>query len=235
MAGRKKGEAADAADALRDEFSAMVQAAVRAGQTIDRGSITRELMQHGVSRATAHRWLDKALSGETPVKRLTPEVRRARSDFAKERYNNLDPADDASLIAPPIPLENDVSTPEMQAALEVSKAAVATLEAQGSGTSAIPVMALVSECVATAQALKRHASNPDGSPRNTKLLLQSSDHLRRTVETAARLTQLMVEINGQQDFHREVLDLVRRFFAIAPDAAGELMRALDALTARWAA
>ena len=172
------------------------------------------------------------MRGENFCPKRISARRRAQMARGVERLRTLDPADDIDLMAPVDPLESDVVTPEMQDALVESETAVADL-ASDTGCGNIPVLDHVQACLTISDRLIKHATLEDGTIRNTKLLLAASEHKRRAADTAARLTQVMLELRGAERFNKEVVAVIRRISAHAPSLGADLVRELDMLAARW--
>ena len=219
---------------IRDEFVARMARLQAEGGAIDRAGLAGELIAQGVSRATAYRWIDKALGGPVPE---VAAQRKARNRAAIDRGRALDPNDDTTIVSPAEPLEPEIITPEMQATLEESAEAMRTLIAVRTegrlGT--VPVMDNIQRCLEIAERLERHALNDAGEIRNTKLLLAASEHRRRATQTAAQLMQLMVDVAEAEGFNREILELVRKFCERAPAIGADLVRELDGIATRWGA
>ena len=73
----------------------------------------------------------------------------------------------------------------------------------------IEVIARLKTCVEVADQVIRHARTADGLVKNARLLLMSSEHLRRCLETAARLQEVMADVSRVERFHRAIFDVLR--------------------------
>jgi len=63
------------------------------------------------------------------------------------------------------------------------------------GGSAIQVIERLKQCLKTADDLMANARRPEGTMRNAKLLLGTSEHLRRSLETATRIAEAMRQVD----------------------------------------
>ncbi len=217
---------------IRARFDAEITATQATGSRLDRKSLASSYMALGVPTPTIYRWIDKAMRGEGFSPKPIPAKRRAQMARGMEKLRTLDPADNIDLVAPLDPLETDVVTPEMQDALAESETAVANL-ASDTGSGNIPVLDHVQACLTISDRLIKHATLEDGTIRNTKLLLAASEHKRRAADTAARLTQVMLELRGAERFNKEIIAVIRRISARVPSIGADLVRELDTLAARW--
>ena len=71
---------------------------------------------------------------------------------------------------------------------------------------AIPVMDRLNQCVAAADQVIAFARTSEGAVRNSKLLLSASEHLRRCLETAARVTETMMRAERVERFHAVIIE-----------------------------
>jgi hypothetical protein len=67
--------------------------------------------------------------------------------------------------------------------------------------------------------------------RNSKLLLSASEHLRRNLETAARITELMLRSDRIEKFHVAVIEEISRESAVL---AERVALRLARLATQWA-
>ena len=97
---------------------------------------------------------------------------------------------------------------------------------------AIPVMDRLNQCVAAADQVIAFARTPEGAVRNSKLLLSASEHLRRCLETAARITETMMRADRVERFHAAIIEEIGKE---APVVAERLAMRLAQLVSQWAA
>jgi hypothetical protein len=97
---------------------------------------------------------------------------------------------------------------------------------------AIPVMDRLNQCVAAAGQVIAFARTPEGAVRNSKLLLSASEHLRRCLETAARVTETMMRAERVERFHATIIEEIGKE---APVVAEHLAMRLAQLASQWAA
>jgi hypothetical protein len=124
---------------------------------VDRATIVRRFEAQGAKRTSAFRWIAAAL------------------DQADEQYSKGKLPPIPAVVLPPGPVfRDDVDVTSMGPTDVLS------------GTAIELVSGLIS-CVQAAQDVMRHARKEDGSVRLPKTLMHASEHLRRTLETTARL------------------------------------------------
>ena len=164
----------------------------------------------GVDRATLFRWLAELKKSGRMGAHVADRVRKAAAERAARAP---DPAADAAAevaAVMPRPLSpGDVA---------------------GAG-GLVEFSAIMSRCVATAERVLRQATAADGTIRQPRLALVASEHLRRCMETAARVATAMHEVNNLARFHAEVVDAVR---AESPQPAERLTQRLLQIADRWA-
>lgn len=203
---------------LRDEFRSAVMAAARRGgwKRLDRAALVAQF-EGRVSRATAYRWL-AALEGAS-IKRTVPELLKdARSeDLAtvigvaaeiKEAAKQVMPAATAPPLARPLP------------ALDQTVATIVP----------VPVMSLLDQCIQAGKDVIAKSRGADGDVRNARLLLRAAENLRRSVETAAKLQEMMVAEMQVERFHDIIFEEISR---IDPAVARRIATRLQELNASW--
>lgn len=193
---------------LRAEVEAAALAeAERAGADGFRAdAVVRRFMESGVDRATLYRWIAALKSSGRMGAHLAARVRAAPAERGASAGV---PADDAAREAAAL-LPRPLRPEEITVAGGV-----------------VSFTASLRRCVATAEQVLRQSTAPDGSIRTPRLALNASDHLRRCLETAARVAVAMRDLQNLRRFHLAVIDVVR---AENPDAAERLLRSLERLT-----
>jgi hypothetical protein len=91
-------------------------------------------------------------------------------------------------------------------------------------------MDLLEKCLEDAEQIRAYARSPDGTIRNARLILAASQHLRQTIETAARVQETLCEIADVDQFHREV---IRAIETESPACAERLVSRLRQLNNAW--
>ena len=77
-----------------------------------------------------------------------------------------------------------------------------------------------------------HARNPDGSVKNTKLLSQGAELLRRCMETKQRMMERVFEMRRVEQFH---LDMIEEARQESEDCARRILERWATLTQGWGA
>lgn len=169
---------------------------------VDRGAIVRRFEAQGAKRTSAFRWVAATL------------------DLADEQYS----ADKL----PPIPAVVLPRGPVFRDDVDVSSMGPTDVL---SGTAIELVSGLIS-CVQAAQDVMRHARKEDGSVRLPKTLMQASEHLRKTLETTARLHESMVTL---QKLDRYMEAIFAELKDEAPEVAQRVLGRLRAVNTRYRA
>jgi transposase-like protein len=93
-----------------------------------------------------------------------------------------------------------------------------------------PVLEQLEQCITAAQRVMAYASNADGTVRNSKLLLNASENLRRAVETSVKLHDAVMDVLAVERFHQAVFDVLRDQ---SPALAEAVVVRLRDLNAEW--
>ena len=166
-----------------------------------------------ISRRTAYRWCAEILASPTPGRHLNRKVEEAMA----ERAQAPEPA--ASLA-------RDVT--EALPARPVDALGVATA---GRGSARLAFVDLIGECLKDAEQLRTYARSDDGNIRSAKILLMASAHLRKTVETAARIQETLASMAQLDEFHRAIMETVAEE---SPACAERIVMRLRQLSNTWA-
>jgi hypothetical protein len=190
--------------ALRASFDARVAAAAREfGPDFEWSTILEEFQDKGLGRATVFRWM--AAAKKSAVAGGGGEGKRPRG---RPRRAAAEPVVVAGIARklPPIPTVRDMTA-----------------------SGLLPVMTLLQDCIRHAQDLITHARGTDGGVRNARLLMQASEHLRRAVETAAKLNETVAIQQEMQAFHTACLsEIAIEAPAVQERILNRLHRACDA-------
>ncbi len=94
---------------------------------------------------------------------------------------------------------------------------------------AIDPQALLSACIANANAVMDHARGADGKVRSPKLLIQASNVMANVLRTAAAVSAVLWDERRVRDFYRAVMDEIA---AESPAVAARIAARLEDLNAR---
>lgn len=94
----------------------------------------------------------------------------------------------------------------------------------------LPVMELIRSCIQTAEEIREAARGPDGKIRLTKTALAASEHLRRSLETAAKLHEAIRDVQQTEAMHAAIISEIE---AESPELAMRVLRRLENLAAGW--
>ena len=75
-----------------------------------------------------------------------------------------------------------------------------------------------------------HARTQDGKVKNSRLLLLASEHLRKTMETMARISATIMQAEQMQRFNQALLDAVADE---SPEAAQRIMDRIERTINAW--
>ncbi len=73
------------------------------------------------------------------------------------------------------------------------------------GNTTVSVIGHLHNCMETAEQVMAHARTDEGEVRDARLLLSASEHLRRSVETVAKLYQAIKHVQKLDAFHEAVV------------------------------
>lgn len=177
-------------DALRREVEGAVLLEVERGglDRINVRGLARRFADRGTSEKTVTRWIDGVLKSGRAGRHLAEKVRAA----AHERAALPDPT--ASLAG------------EVRDALP-ALVSPSDIVSQGNAVDAI---AYIQHCVQLALSIMEQAKGLDGKYRLMKTALAASEHLRRCLETSARLSETMRNIAEVDRFHQRIIDEIAK-------------------------
>ncbi len=194
---------------LHASFDAAVIAAVtRWGPAFDKTPIIKDFVGRGVNQATAYRWFESLMKSGRPGLVLADSIAAdAEARAARVPEPAVEAAHEVVAIIPAVPR-------------------VETMISIGAG----PVIDELGKCIKAAHDLMAHARHGDGKPKNAKLLLSASEHLRRSTETMIRLQEMMASVIQVEAFHRAVFDVLREQ---DPKLVEGVLRRLRQLNEQW--
>ncbi len=173
-------------------------------------TLVEQFADKGLARTTVFRWLAEARAGGQLGGAVTAKLHRRA---ARRRERAPDVALDAAKRAVkklPAPLPMDTFVPQ----------------------GGIAIIDHLRKCVDVAHEVMEHARGPDGKPRNLKMLLTSSEHLRRCMETAQRIHERIYEMQRIEEFHRQIIEAVR---LESPACAQRILVHFDHLSQKFGA
>ncbi len=175
---------------------------------LNRARVLRRFEGRGTCRASLFRWAQDLFDSGRAAAAIEQVVRRAGEE---EALRSEDPAADAgraitAMLPRPVTPDDII------------------------GRGALDAIAYIRQCIQTALDVAEHARGPDGRPRNPRLLLQATDSLRKTLETATRLQHAMRDLQSIEEFHRHVLAEVAKE---SPDTVRRIVRRLERLCATY--
>jgi hypothetical protein len=193
--------------------TAVLEAVERVGPDgIDKAALVAKFTTQGISRTTAYRWLAEIMESGQPLAHLHARVAEATAARAASAAT---PAADAAregtgLIPRP---------PSVMAAIA------------GGRHGDLSFMSLLEACIGDAQQILAFARTEDGRVRNARLILAASQHMRQTLETAAKIQQSVLSIANIDEFHNAIL---AELSACAPEVGEKVVQRLRQLVSRWA-
>jgi hypothetical protein len=200
----------ESATALKARVEAAVLAEVgRVGlEAFNRTSIVNQFLAEGAKRTTLFRWIELILASGSPDQHLAKVIESA----AAERI--------ASEPAAGVGVAAAVRT-KLPAVVKVEHIVTAGV---------VPVIERLNTCLTAADQLMAHARNEDGKVRNSRLLLAASEHLRRCVDTAARITDTLMRADKVERYHAAIIEEIA---AESPATAERILMRISRLTAAW--
>ena len=178
-----------------------------------------------MSRATLYRWADTTehVTGQRVVRSIKAAAKEQAKSRTKgrvrKRRQRRKPGETAIEAAT---RQNGASTYRRSATIKDVLGADKT----------VPVIQHLRECIDASRAVMKHASNDDGTPKMSKLLLNAAESLRRNIETAQRIVEKVHEIQRVEEFHRIIIEEVRK---VDEAAAMRILERIDIVSRQWGA
>ena len=97
-------------------------------------------------------------------------------------------------------------------------------------SNALPVTQLLERCVKSAERCQDLAQDREGNVRNARLYLASSEHMRRTIETAARIQASIRDAAAVDRFLAAVIEEIEKE---SPVCAQRVMNRFEELLTSW--
>ncbi len=205
--------------ALRAEVErAVVKAVERLGPGgLDRDAIVKRFLGRGPTRSTIYRWISDIVASGTPGQHVVRQVRKAAERRAKRQP---DPAAAAAEVAAEV--------------VEAAPAPLPRVEQMVDGArSVVDVVERLNACITIAEKLIRHAETAEGGVRNSKLMLNASEHLRRSLQTVVQLHAAINDVARVDAFNADIIATVRAVHLECPQASELILRRTTALAAKW--
>jgi hypothetical protein len=98
------------------------------------------------------------------------------------------------------------------------------------GPAGIGLVEALEQCVRAATDVMQHSRHADGKVRLGKSLIAASEHMRRVLETAAKIHESMVTIQRLGAFHEA---LEAELGIEAPEVRARVVKRLQEVTAKW--
>lgn len=179
-----------AAATMRAKFEVEVLAEVgRIGVDAFRpDALVKRYVAKGGNKATLYRWAKAILASgraEAHVELIAAQATAARAEVNPE--------------------------PASGAAVDATKAVIAG-EHVIRGTGGFGAMALLEtlhDCIRTAEDVLAYAKTAEGKVRNSKLMLQAAENLRRCIETGARVAEMLVNAAEVERYHAVIFDCLK--------------------------
>jgi hypothetical protein len=200
-AGEKAALRAEVEDAVLQELRRVGPAAF-AKMTIARRFLGR------ASQASLYRWVDAALAKAGP--KLAGEVVAAAEVRAAR-----------------------TAEPALQAAREAAATTlprVPRVEDTAGLGGTVPAIERLGDCIRAAQQVMDYARHADGNVRSAKILLAATEVLRRSLDTAVKLQQAIMDVAQVEEFHTAVVEAIREE---SPATAERLLVRLRQLNTSW--
>jgi hypothetical protein len=206
------GAKSPAAAAMYVELEAeMLKEAERLGADgFDRESVIRWFVERGLARSTAYRWTAEIVRSGRLGQHVARQVRAAAAERAARSENPS--ADAARAVAAKLPVRASIS--------------------DLTGTPAVKVMEKLASAIEDIDRVRAYAKTPDGqNVRNSKLLLQSVEALRRCLDTGARIAESLHQVDQVKYFHSLILEEIARE---SPQVAERILARVGQIAESWA-
>ena len=203
--------------ALRKIVEAEVVAAfAQYGEKMSSAVIVKAHLDRGATRATLFRWVKKKLEAVSGRKVIPG---------AGQRQSRSQNSSNGGKTGVAVKEPEEISGERLSAAVADGR--------RRHGTSEKPSVLDELDCsIYAAHQIMIHARNADGTVKNTKLLSQGAELLRRCMETKQRMLERVFEIGRIEAFQREMIEEVRRE---SEDCASRILERWVTVTTGWGA
>jgi hypothetical protein len=206
---REVGMNAAAATLRADVEDAVLAEVERVGSgAFNRATVVKVFLARGAKQSTVYRWIDAVLGSGKPEERAARAITAAASERSQRTQ---DPAKEvAGEVAAKLP-----TVPRLEH--------IATV-------GVVPVIDRLNVCLQVADELMSHARSENGTVRNSRLLLTASEHLRRCIDTAARITDTLMRAEKIERYHSAIIGVIAEE---SPETAERILARISQLTAAW--
>lgn len=172
--------------ALRKEFEHEIMEAFSTyGPDFDKAPLIRKYVEKGLNQSSVYRWFERIKASGAPGREF---AKNAREEAARRQA--------APETARPISAEIVEQLPVVPAADDVV------------GIGVGPMVTQLELCINTARRLLKQSEGEGGKIRNARQAMAASEHLRRCVDTMARLTETLIACQNVEDFHKACIDVI---------------------------
>lgn len=161
-----------------------------------------------VPKPTFYRWVQKVQGSGAYVAAAAKEIKKTAPRRAKKATQNA----------------------EKLAARVVDQLPPAIRPEDVASTGFISVAEKINQCMQHADKVLALCEVEDGRIRNPKLYLQASKHMLSAMETAAKITAVLMDANRLEQFHRAIFERLRYR---DPEVVALILEDLQALNAQW--
>ena len=142
----------------------------------------------GASEATLYRWVGKAVQSGLLGRVIDGQLKEASARRTAANLGGAGPAPDE--IAELLPRLTSID--------------------ELGGVETLKVIDQIQKCIETALAVMDHSKDANGRPRQAKLLLAASEHLRKSAETITRIADRVHEYRKVEQFHAAAIEEIRK-------------------------
>ena len=172
----------------QDEIFALLE---KYGKNADFASLYRKY-SNDIPQSTFYRWVKKTHDSGIPARRAIKKARRRVKRKARDKGIT-----DKSQLADTVSAE----VVEVLPILPVSSDIV--------GISLLEAGKKLNNCIIEMESVIAYAKKEDGSIRNVRLLLQGAEGLRRTIDSAAKLSEALWDVRRTEQFFTALFNQLR--------------------------
>lgn len=166
-----------------------------------------------IPKPTFYRWVKTLHERGAPAQNAIRQARKRRSRSAERKARQQseyrarrDKDKNLEAVAENLPVIPDIQDPETARNYSITD-----------------LLDRLGGCVTRAELLEQHALGDDGKVRNAKLLLQASEHMRKTADTIAKLHAMLWDVQRTEMLHRAIFrHLSRRDPTLVRDILADL-------------
>lgn len=183
----------------RADFYRAVEAAYKKqGPAFLRAPIIAAFVAAGLGRATAYKWM------------------KADSDICARDFPEI--------TVPAMQAASDADTEAARAFEIPPMPSLVVLQHRVRKEGLLPVVELLHGCIGVFQQAVEFGRAKDGSMRNPALMMKASEHLRRAIETAAKLNETVAAQQEMTRLHEIIMGEIAR---VAPETERSIIQAIQ--------